>query len=63
MWTYCPTLHPELMPPNSSQLLVGIDWNVTDFWNDFWKDAELYKPRFFTISAPSQWPSTSKPCQ
>jgi hypothetical protein len=59
-WTYCPTLHPELMPSNGSQLLMSIDWNTLDD-ADYYKDAELYKPRFFTIPAPNSWPA-SKPC-
>jgi hypothetical protein len=54
VWTYCPTLHPELAPSSSANLLVGIAWN---FWNysDTMKNAQAYKPRFFTVPAPAYW--------
>ncbi|HKP60148.1 MAG TPA: hypothetical protein VJV78_25660 [Polyangiales bacterium] len=55
IYTYCPTLHPELQPSGASTLLIGIDWNTIHFEADYWKNAQAYKPRFFTVSSPDRW--------
>ncbi|MDB4985875.1 MAG: hypothetical protein JWN04_1053 [Myxococcaceae bacterium] len=54
VWTYCPTLHPELAPSSDTSLLVAIAWNVWDY-GDTMKNAQAYKPRFFTVPSPNVW--------
>lgn len=53
-WTYAPMLHPEqrLTGKDAGKLLVSINWNGRDFWNDVLPNADLYKPRFHAVSLP-----------
>ncbi|HKU43119.1 MAG TPA: hypothetical protein VJR89_33395 [Polyangiales bacterium] len=55
IWTYCPTLHPELQPSSATTLLIGIDWNTIYPEMDLLKNAQAYKPRFFEVSSPDRW--------
>lgn len=52
--TYAPMLHPEqtLRGVDSGKVLVSINWNGVDFWNDTLGNADLYKPRFYAVTLP-----------
>jgi hypothetical protein len=52
--TYGPVIHDEqtLSGADAGKILVSINWNGVDFWNDTLGNADLYKPRFYAISLP-----------
>lgn len=49
--TYGPMLHPE-QALATGKMLVSIDWNGKDFFEDTMGNADLYKPRFMEVTVP-----------
>ena len=39
--------HPHLSRPG--ELLISYNVNTFDFWGDFFRDADIYRPRFIRL--------------
>jgi hypothetical protein len=52
--TYGPQIHTTqtLGGAEAGKILVSINWNGVDFWNDTLGNADLYKPRFHAVDLP-----------